>query len=71
MKWNRHYKRKCYMPYETPVCHPQSFEAPPCAMREPLQKPVTIYIQWILLSQQLDEYHRKRLQQWKNGSVPL
>jgi len=29
------------MPYETPVCHPQSFEAPPCARREPLQKPVT------------------------------
>lgn len=32
-----------HMPCEIPVCRPQSFEAPPCARREPLQKPVTIF----------------------------
>ena len=32
-----------HMPCETLVCHPRSFAAPPCARREPLQKPVIIF----------------------------
>lgn len=32
-------RKKVYMPCETPVCHHQSFAAPPCARREPPRTP--------------------------------
>lgn len=54
------------MPCETPVCRPQSFASPPCARREPLQKPVTIGNQlyrssYVKLSKQTRRNHEKSI----------